>query len=353
MNLLFDIGHPGQVHLLRNAISILQSRGHKVTVTVKEIPSARKLLDAYGISWLALGRKYDSLLLKGVSQARYNYRLWKIARDRKIDIAVGSSITIAHASVFHRMKSILLDDDDADAVRLFSMFAHPFADTVLSPSALAHQRTHRRDIVYAGTHELFYLHPSRFTPDPSVAEKAGIDLSKPYFIARFVSGKAYHDKGERWLNMEQKIGIIRLLERYGSVYITTERAIDPELEKWQLRVAPELIHHILSFATLFVGDSQTMTSEAAILGTPALKCNSFAHKLSVPNMLEEKYDLCYAFQPEEYEQMLEKVEKLLRMTDLKKRWIQKRERFLSEMIDPTAFLVSFIENYPTRSRTQS
>ena len=351
--MLFDIGHPGQVHLLRNAISILKSRGHEVTVTVKDIPSARKLLDAYDISWLPLGRKYDSLLLKGFSQARYNYRLWKIAHDRRIDIAIGSSITVAHASIFHRMKSILLDDDDADAVRLFSLFAHPFADTVLSPSALAHQRTHHRDVVYEGTHELFYLHPSRFTPDASVVHQAGIDLSKPYFIARFVSGKAYHDKGERWLNMKQKLGIIRLLERYGSVYITTERDIDPELEKWQLRVAPELIHHLLSFATLFVGDSQTMTSEAAILGTPALKCNSFAHKLSVPNMLEEKYDLCYAFQPEEYEQMLEKVENLLRMTDLKKRWIQKRERFLSEMIDPTAFLVSFIENYPTRARTQS
>ena len=52
MNLLFDIGHPGQVHLLRNAISILKSRGHEVTVTVKEIPNAQKLLDAYGISWL-------------------------------------------------------------------------------------------------------------------------------------------------------------------------------------------------------------------------------------------------------------------------------------------------------------
>ena len=65
------------------------------------------------------GRKYDSLLLKGFSQARYNYRLWKIAQDRKIDIAVGFSITIAHASLFYRMKSILLDDDDAAAVRLF------------------------------------------------------------------------------------------------------------------------------------------------------------------------------------------------------------------------------------------
>ncbi|HHU98673.1 MAG TPA: DUF354 domain-containing protein [Bacteroidales bacterium] len=347
MNLLFDIGHPGQVHLLRNAISILKSRGHEVTVTVKEIPNAQKLLDAYGISWLPLGRKYDSLLLKGFSQARYNYRLWKIAQDRKIDIAVGSSITIAHASLFHRMKSILLDDDDAAAVRLFSLFAHPFADTVLSPSALAHQRKHRRDVVYAGTHELFYLHPSRFTPDPSVAEKAGIDLSKPYFIARFVSGKAYHDKGERWITLEQKLRFVRMLEHYGNVYITTERTIEPELEKWQLRIAPELIHHLLSFATMFVGDSQTMTSEAAILGTPALKCNSFAHKLSVPNMLEDKYDLCYAFQPEEFILMLKKAEELLGMADLKQRWIKKRERFLSDMIDPTAFLVSFIENYPS------
>lgn len=350
MNLLFDIGHPGQVHLFRNAIGILKERGHDITVTVKDLPSARQLLDAYGIQWISLGKKYDPLLLKGLSQARYNYRLWKIAREKKTDIAVGSSITIAHASVFHRMKSILLDDDDADAVRLFSLFAHPFADTVLSPAALVHQRTHRRDMVYAGTHELFYLHPNRFTPDPSVAEKAGIDLSKPYFIARFVSGKAYHDKGERWITMEQKLRIIRLLESYGSVYITTERAIETELEPWQLKVAPELIHHLLSYATLFVGDSQTMTSEAAILGTPALKCNSFAHKLSVPNMLEDEYDLCYAFQPEEFELMMQKAEELLTTPGLKQTWNLKRERFLAAMIDPTEYLVGFIEDYPIRRR---
>ncbi|MBK7490498.1 MAG: hypothetical protein IPI74_12055, partial [Bacteroidales bacterium] len=201
--------------------------GHEVTVTVKEIPNAQKLLDAYGISWLPLGRKYDSLLLKGFSQARYNYRLWKIAQDRKIDIAVGSSITTAHASLFHRMKSILLDDDDAAAVRLFSLFAHPFADTVLSPSALAHQRKHRRDVVYAGTHELLLSPSFTIHPDPSVAEKAGIDLSKPYFIARFVSGKAYHDKGERWITPNRNSGLSGCSEHYGNVYITTERTIEP------------------------------------------------------------------------------------------------------------------------------
>lgn len=350
MNLLFDIGHPGQVHLFRHAIGILKERGHDITVTVKDLPAARQLLDAYGIPWISLGKKYDALLLKGFSQVRYDYRLWKIAREKKTDIAIGSSITIAHASLFHRMKSILLDDDDADAVRLFSMFAHPFADTVLSPSALSHQRTHRRDIIYAGTHELFYLHPKRFTPDRSVPEKAGIDLSKPYFIARFVSGKAYHDRGERWITMEQKLRIIRLLENYGKVYITTERAIEPELEQWQLKVAPELIHHMLSYATLFVGDSQTMTSEAAILGTPALKCNSFAHKLSVPNMLEDEYDLCYAFQPEEFELMMQKAEELLTTPGLKQSWSLKREQFLAAMTDPTEYLVGFIESYPVRKR---
>ena len=346
MNLLFDIGHPGQVHLFRNAIKILQSRGHRVTVTVKEIPSAQQLLDACGIPWLSLGRKYNSVVMKGLSQIRFNYRLWKIARAYDIDIAVGSSITIAQVSVIHRMKAIILDDDDAEAVRLFSLFAHPFADTVLSPDALAHQRTHSRDVVYAGTHELFYLHPQYFQPDATIPAAAGIDISFPYFILRFVSGRAYHDIGGKWISMEQKLRVVKLLEGYGRVFITTEREIEPELRQWQLKIPPELIHHLIYYATMFVGDSQTMTSEAAILGTPALKCNSFAHRLSIPNMLEKKYDLCYAFQPDEFDSMLAKTESLLAQDDLKHKWATKRERFLKDSVDPTDFLVRFIEAYP-------
>jgi len=244
------------------------------------------------------------------------------------------------------MKSILLDDDDAEAVRLFSLFAHPFAGTVVSPAALSHQRTHKRDIVYEGTHELFYLHPNYFRPDPAVPAGAGIDISSPYFILRFVSGKAYHDKGERMLSLDQKLRLVRLLERYGRVYITTERNIDSELQQWQLKIPPEQIHHLLWYATMFVGDSQTMTSEAAILGTPALKCNSFAHKLSVPNMLEDRYELCYSYQPEEFDVMYLKMEQLLNTQGIKEIWGTRRERFLKDSIDPTAWLVDFIENYP-------
>lgn len=346
MNILIDIGHPGQVHLFRYVIKILQSRNHKVVVTVKDIPAAKSLLEAFDIEYLSLGKKFDSVFLKGLSQIRFNLNLFRIARKEKIDIAAGSSITITHVSVFHKMKAIVLDDDDAEAVKLFSYFAHPFADCILSPSALAHQRTGWKDHSYAGTHELFYLHPSYFTPDPSILPEVGLKPGEPFYLVRFVSGKAYHDKGEKWMTNSQKMRIVKLLEAHGKVLITTEREIEPEFQKWKLKISPERIHHLMYYATMFVGDSQTMTSEASILGTPALKCNTFAHKLSIPNMLENKYDLCYSFQPQEFESMYEKIGKLLNTPHLKQSWVKKREKFLTDSIDPTAFLVWFIENWP-------
>ena len=87
-------------------------------------------------------------------------------------------------------------------------------------------------------------------------------------------------------------------------------------EEYRLPIPPENIHSLLYYAKMFIGDSQTMTTEAAILGTPALKCNTFAGKLSVPNELEEKYNLCYAYLPENFNQLLEKVEELLKKNDL-------------------------------------
>ena len=266
MNILVDIGHPGQVHLFRYVIQILKSHQNEVTVSVKDIPVAMRLLEAFKIPYINFGRKFDSIFLKGISQLRYDDNLHRIARKANIDVAVGSSITIAHASVFHRMKSILLDDDDAEAVKLFSWFAHPFADCIVSPDALSHQRNNNKGITYRGTHELFYLHPNYYKPDITLVKEAGINTETPFFILRFVSGKAYHDAGEKWITMDQKLKIIDIIKEFGNVFITTERKIEPELEKWQLKVAPEKIHHLMYYSSMFIGDSQTMTSEAAIFG---------------------------------------------------------------------------------------
>jgi hypothetical protein len=350
MNYLFDIGHPGQVHLFKHTIRILKEKDHNVIVTVKQIPSAIELLDKFGINYITLGKKFDSIFLKGFSQLKYNFKLFIIARKYKINLGIGSSITIAHVSRFHKMKSIILDDDDPQAVKLFANLAHPFAHSILSPNALALFRNSKKDITYFGSHELFYLHPKYFKPDISVLNELGLSIDKPFFILRFVAVKAYHDLGEEGLTLKQKQLIIEKIKEFGQVLITSEKAIEPELEQYKLTISPEKIHHLLYYAKMFIGDSQTMTSEAAILGTPALKCNSFAHRLSLPNLLENKYDLCYAFSNNEFDKMILKIDLLLNNKGLKAEWKTKANQFFEETIDTTSFLVWFIENYPKSAK---
>ena len=164
---------------------------------------------------------------------------------------------------------------------------------------------------------------------------------------RFVALKGHHDVGQQGLTMEQKQSLVELLKPHGRVIITSERAIEPEFEQYRLPVPPEDIHSLMAYSSMFLGDSQTMTSEAAILGVPALKCNTFAGRLSVPNMLEQKYGLCYAYQPAQFGEMYQHIEQLLTRNpkELKNEWQAKRQRLLDEMIDPTEFFVKYIENY--------
>ena len=201
---------------------------------------------------------------------------------------------------------------------------------------------------YAGTHELAYLHPSRFTPDPKVLEKAGLHDGERFFIMRFVALKGHHDVGQQGLNLEQKCRLLELLKPHGRVIITSERSMEPEFEPFRLPVPPEEIHSLMYYSSMFVGDSQTMTSEAALLGVPAIKCNTFAGRLSVPNEMEKKYGLCYAYHPRDFYKLYSHVERLLQKspTELREEWQEKRSVFIKEHIDVTAFFTWFIENYP-------
>lgn len=350
MNILVDINHPAHVHLYKHTIRQLREDGHTVTVTVKEIPAAKRLLDLEQIDYLSLtGKKYDSIAGKVLMQLMYNLFLWRMARKLKIDIALGTSVTIAHVSLFCRMKSIFLDDDDDKVEPLVVNFVHPFCNTVLSPIAVQGHRKTSKALFYKGTHELAYLHPNRFTPDKAALASAGLSGNEPYFILRFNAFKAHHDTHVHGLTLEQKLQLITLLTRFGRVLITTERQAEPELEQYRLPVSPDKAHDLLAFATLFIGDSQTMTAEAAVLGTPALRCNTLVGEISYLADLEQNFGLAFGYKPEQFDEMLLKIEELLSQPDLKKNWQQKREYFLSQRIDTTAFLVNFVETYFKRT----
>ncbi len=106
------------------------------------------------------------------------------------------------------------------------------------------------------------------------------------------------------------------------------------------------MHDALAFADLYVGDSQTMTAEAAVLGTPAIRFNDFVGKLGYLEELEHRYGLTYGIKTSEPGQLFSKIEELLAMPNLRQEWQRRRERMLADKIDVTAFMVWFIENYP-------
>ena len=349
MNILIDINHPAHVHLMRNSYKMLVEKGNKVLVAVKEIPSAMKLLDLYGIPYVNIGKKDDALGKKGLDQLVFDKRLLKLVREYHIELGVGSSINITHVSKLSKMKSIILDDDDDEVEPLFVKFGHPFADTILSP--VDTPRKSKKTVYVNSYHELAYLHPNSFTPDSSVLSDAGVEEGELYFILRFNAFKAHHDIGVVGLTIENKRRLVNYLKTKGKVFITTERDIDDEFKPYQLKVSPEKAHSLMYYATMLVGDSQTMTSEAAVLGTPAIRCNTFVGRIHYLEEEEHKYKLTYGFRPEQSKAMFQKIEELLAMPNLKQEWQTRRHKMLSEKIDYAQFLTWFVENYPESKQT--
>ena len=346
MNILFEINHPGQVHLLRHTIRELSKRGHKVTVIAKNDRLISYLLNVYGIAHRGIGDKGVGLRGKIFRQLIFNLKTLILVYKQKLALGVGSSVTNDHVSLLSPLESIHLSDDDEEIVPLITRFSYPFSKVILSPDCLKLKKFTNKNIRYASYHELAYLHPNRFKPAPEVVRNIGLAPGDKYFILRFVALKGHHDTGHIGIAYDQRKSLIKLLKSHGRIFITSEKQIEPEFEKYRMPVAPENIHTLMYYATLFLGDSQTMTSEAAMLGTPAIKCNTYAGRLSVPNEIEHKYDLCYSFPPEDFDRMVEKIEILLRLPNLKEEWQNRRKKMLADKIDLTAFMVWFVENYP-------
>ena len=53
------------------------------------------------------------------------------------------------------------------------------------------------------------------------------------------------------------------------------------------------MHHVMAFASLYIGDSQTMAAEAGFLGVPFVRFNDFVGSIGYLRELEDVYELGY------------------------------------------------------------
>lgn len=349
--ILFDVGHPAHVHLFKNIARQLQKDGHEIFFTCRKQPISQDLLKKEGFEYRAIGRKHTTLIGKALMSLHQALWMYGFVKRKHIDVGVSSGIVLTMVSRLTRMRAIVMDDDDDAVEPLTVRFGHRHAYAVMTPAAI--RRSTDNAVYYNGTHELAYLHPQYFHPDPSVLDETGVKEGERFFVMRFVAFHGHHDINEGGLSLAQKMRTVKLLSGYGRVIITSETPLPEQLEPYRMAVPTEKMHSLLSYASLYVGDSQTMTSEAAILGVPAIKCNTFAGRLSVPNELEENYGLCYSYRPDQFDDFLRQVEQIAKEPSNTELWAEKRLKFLSDKIDVARFVAQYLEKIPTQTKNRA
>jgi|ERR1035437_3746701 predicted glycosyltransferase len=354
MKILIALNHPAHYYLFKFISIELQKKGHEVKYVIKGKDILETILINEGINYTKLISRtknknniFSILSGLGVDMIKQNSSLMKYLKSFRPDIMIGTDISISHAGFIKKIPTLIFNEDDIEINKLFCYSTYPFCTHIITPKICAVGRYKNKQISYNGYQKLAYLHPIWFKPDIKVVRKY-FKNENPYFLIRLVSFNAGHD-------IEQKHGgipldvveeLISSLKQKGDVYITSENDLPPQFKSYGLQIDPVDIHHLMFFSTLFIGDSQSMIVEAAMLGTPSVRFNSFVGKISVLNELETKYNLTIGINNNNPQLLLKTVENLINTDNLKDIYQERRERMLSDKIDVTAFVVWFVENYP-------
>ncbi len=335
MRLLFDLAHPAHVHLFRNLIARVRGEGGEVLVAARDKDVAIPLLRAYGIPHLALSRAGHGGVLANLGElALRTLRLSSIARRFRPDAMLGSSASFGLIGRLIGRPSFIFGEDDAAVVPLFAKVAYPLATWIVTPACLAYEDYGRRHLSYAGYHELAYLHPAHFTPSAETLASLGLRLDEPFFLVRLVALRAHHDADARGLTPEVARRLVALLAERGRVLITSEAPLEPDLERYRFPLPPQALHDVLAHASLVVGDSQTLMAEAAVLGVPNLRCNSFVGRISYLRELEERWGLTRGFRVEEAPQLLALAREWLGdLAGVRRAHQERRRRMLEACVD--------------------
>ena len=343
------LGHPAHFHLFKNTAKALSNDGYDVLFLIKRKDIVEDLAKESGCRYVVVRdkeRKDSGKLGLIWSLVEMDCRVAKVLREYHPLLLAGTYTPFL--SRWTGVPAISCNEDDAAVVPRFAKMSYPYSSDILTPVVCDNGKWNEKSIKYASYHELAYLHPNNFSPDKQIVEKY-FSADKPYFIIRFAKLSAHHDNGIKGIDTGVATRLVEILKPHGDIYITSERPLEPQLEPYRIKIDPIDMHHVMAFASLYIGDSQTMAAEAGVLGVPFVRFNDFVGRIGYLNELENKYHLGFGIKASEVgsnEKMFNVIEDLLSMPNIKEEWQNRRQKMLSEKIDYAQFLTWFIENYP-------
>ncbi len=341
MKILIEIAQQTNVHFFKNIIKGLEKRGHRVLIVSRERESTTELMKEYGLRGEAItvfrprkANLFRELLVR-------DYKIWRIGRRFKPNLVFTRSAAGVHAGRLLRVP-VIVDNDNGRSAGLLHTLIAPLATRIYTPDC-QDEDYGAKHVKYPGYKELAYLHPENFSPDPSVRDELGLREGERYFILRFTSLQACHDAGRKGMSREFKARLIKTLAERGRVFISSEGDLPGEWEQYRLTLNPGRIHSALYYAELYAGDSGTMASEAAVLGTPAIFMLTYPGTLFYLKELEERYGLLFNFEDYREEECMSAIVGLIADKELKNKWEKKRRRMLADKIDVAKFYIDLID----------
>ena len=344
---LFVMSHPHDVHLFRNVIDELSGDGFRLHVVVRDKEITADLLERYGIAHDVLASDNATKADLVRSWSRFGYNLLREVRRIRPDLVV------AEVGAVTSPVSWLLDTNslvfmDAEHATLQNSLVYPFA-TRICTSTCFWKEIGPKQVRYEGYQELAYLHPDRFEPDPSVLDEAGLDEDETFVLLRQVGWNAAHDvNAGGFAGVE---AVIEELESTGAtVVVTSEEPLPDHLASYQPSVEPHRIHDLMYYADLYVGESATMATESAVLGTPAVYVSTI--EVGYASEIAEEYGLLFQYSgPDRQSRGIVRAKEILDSggEDWRGRW----ERLVSEKRDTTNVILEQIRDMTDRPKAKS
>ena len=340
MKVLIDVNHPAHVHYFRNLIKIMTTHGHEFIVVNRDDQMINELLDYYNIKHVVRNKrpeKKNSLIslyylmgcIWACIKATLKYR-------PNIYLGFGSSAASITALLF-RKPCVLLDDTEHN--KLNHKLYMPGASVVLTPFYY-NIDLGAKQLRFNAYVEQLYMHSHYFTKNEATINEQGVH-SEEYILVRYIAYDAHHDKDVKPLNNEQKKEIIRLLKQKYQVLLSMEKNSQDEFyEPYLVHFSPEKMHDIEAGAKFLVTEGATMASEAFVNGVPYIYLNPLP--VGYINQ-QEKILPQYFTQTTDYKNVVDYVERLSSI-NIDKKLI--KSNIESTTMNPTRFLVWFMENYP-------
>jgi predicted glycosyltransferase len=337
MRYLFLTNTPAHVHLYKHAVAALDARGHDVLVLGRDYSCTRALLEYHDLPYECYGRLDTTKWSLFRQLPRHYWAILRKTRRYDPDRIFGMGAYAAHAGALSRTPVTLILDSEPTS--LDHAISRPFVETILTPHAFGKDLgpKHYR---FRGFKECAYLHPDVFDPREDIRERLGVAPDEQYALLRFNAFGSHHDVARSGIAPAKRHELVDHLAERATVFVSDEGG-EMDLDATPARpfdLHPGLLHDALAAADLLVADTQTMVTEAALLGTPAIRSNSFVGDADMGNFLElERAGLI--FNLDSFDAVIERALTLLADDSVAETWQRRRERYMDDTVNLTEVIV--------------